>query len=111
MGIVSSIIDNVLILKISNELLSGIDNNEFDNFLNENLEKGISKIVVDITGIKYFNSSHIGLIVRLFSSARKKNAILSIGGSSNRIASLLETVKLNSIINVYSTVAEAIDSF
>ncbi len=111
MGIESSIIDNVLILKISSELLSEVNNNEFETFLSENLEKGIAKIIIDVTGVGYFNSSHIGLIVRLFSTARNKNAILSIGGSGERITSLLESVKLSSIVKVYSTVAEAIDSF
>jgi len=111
MGIESSIIDNVLIIKINSELLTEVDNNEFEKFLIENLDKGISKIVIDIAGVSYFNSSHIGLIVRLFSTARNKNAILNIGGSGERIASLLESVKLSSIIKVFPSVAEAIDSF
>jgi len=111
MEIESSIIDNVLILKINSELLTEVDNNEFEKFLNANLEKNISKIVIDITGVNYFNSSHIGIIVRLFSSARNKNALLSIGGSGERITSLLETVKLSSVIEVYPSIAEAIDGF
>ncbi|MCF6270374.1 MAG: STAS domain-containing protein [Melioribacteraceae bacterium] len=111
MGIESSIIDNVLILKINSELLSETDNNQFDNFLNDNLDKGISKIVIDITGVSYFNSSHIGLIVRLYSTAKNKNATLTIGGSGKRISDLLEGVKLSSIITVFPSVAEAIDSF
>ncbi len=111
MGIESSIINNVLILKINSELLNEIDNNQYESFLNENLDKGISKIIIDITEVSYFNSSHIGLIVRLFSTAQNKNAILSIGGSGDRIASLLESVKLSSIINVFPSVAEAINSF
>ena len=111
MEIESSIIDNVLILKINSELLTEVDNNEFEKFLNANLEKNISKIVIDITGVNYFNSSHIGLIVRLFSSARNKNALLNIGGSGERITSLLETVKLSSVIKVYPSIAEAIDGF
>ena len=111
MGIESSKIDNVLILKISSELLTEIENDEFESFLNDNIDKGISKIIIDITGVNYFNSSHIGLIVRLFSSARNKNAVLCIGGSGERIASLLESVKLSSIIKVFPSVPEAIDNF
>ena len=111
MGIESSIINNVLILKINSELLSEVDNNQYESFLNENLEKGISNVTIDITGVSYFNSSHIGLIVRLFSAARNKNALLNIGGSGERIASLLESVKLSTIIKVFPSIAEAIDSF
>ncbi len=111
MGIESSIIDNVLVIKINSELLNETDNNGFDHFLKENLEKGISKITIDISGVNFLNSSHIGLIVRLFSTARNKNAILNIGGSGKRIASLLESVKLSSIIKVFPSVPEAIDSF
>ena len=111
MGIESSIIDNVLILKINSEMLTEIENDEFESFLNDNLGKGISKIIIDITGVSYFNSSHIGLIVRLFSTARNKNAILSIGGSGERLTALLESVKLSSIIKIFPSVPEAIDNF
>ena len=111
MNFESSIIANVLIIKITSELLSSVDNSEFEQFLIENLENGISKIVIDITGVTYFNSSHIGLIVRLFSVARNKDALLKIGGSGERVSSLLQSVKLDSIISVLPTVAEAINSF
>ncbi len=111
MGIESSIIDNVLIIKINSELLNEIENNEFDSFQKENLERGIKKIVIDITEVNYFNSSHIGLVVRLFSSAKEYNVVLKVGGSSDRIASLLDTVKLSSVVKVYPTVVEAINSF
>ena len=111
MSVESSIIANVLVIKISSELLSEIDNNKFEEFLLKNLANGITEVVIDITGVNYFNSSHIGLIVRLFSAAQSKNATLKIGGSGERISSLLKSVKLDSIISVHSTVAEAIDSF
>jgi anti-anti-sigma factor len=111
MNFESSIIANVLIIKVNSELLSDVDNDEFENFLVDNLKDGISKIVIDITGITYFNSSHIGLIVRLFSVARNNNAILKIGGSGKRVSSLLQSVKLDSIISLSPTVAEAINSF
>lgn len=111
MGIESSIIDNVLVIKINSELLSKTDNDGFEKFLIGNLEKGISKTTIDISGVNFLNSSHIGLIVRLFSTARNKNAILNIGGSGEKMASLLKSVKLSSVINVYPSVSEAITSF
>lgn len=63
MDINQSFISNVLVIEIEIQLASKVNCDEFSRILREQIEKNQKNVVVDLSDIAHFNSSHIGMLV------------------------------------------------
>jgi anti-sigma B factor antagonist len=72
---------------------------EIDFYSNE----GINKIIIDLSEMKYMNSTGLNILINIFTQTRNK------GGDvvPEKINKLLVITKLNSIFNIEETVEEA----
>lgn len=76
---------------------------EIDFYFNE----GIKKIIVDLTEMKYMNSTGLSILINLFTQTRNKGGELVITNIPEKINNLLVITKLNSIFNIENTVEDA----
>lgn len=76
---------------------------EIDFYFNE----GIKKIIVDLTEMKYMNSTGLSILINLFTQTRNRGGELVITNIPDKINNLLVITKLNSIFNIENTVEEA----
>jgi anti-anti-sigma factor len=70
-----------------------------------------TKLILDLSGVSSMDSAGIGELVLLQTWARQRNAVLKCAGPSNVVRTLLDLTKLDSVLEVYNTLAEALDSF
>jgi anti-sigma B factor antagonist len=59
------------------------------------------RIVLDLTGVSYMDSSGLGMLVGLYVSARKNNTELKLINLNQRIKELLRLTKLASVFDGY----------
>lgn len=76
----------------------------------EFLHRG-SRLVLDLSGVTSMDSAGIGELALLQSWARERDAELKCAGANDLVSTLLELTNLDSVLDVHSSVDEAIEAF
>ena len=74
-------------------------------------DKGHKKIVLNLAGVKYVDSSGVGQLVGALTSARSKNVALKLVNPVKQVSDLLKMTKLYTVFDIRADEAAAIASF
>jgi anti-sigma B factor antagonist len=66
------------------------------------------QIIMDLSGVSYIDSSGLGTLVGVYSSARATGANIILAGLNQRLQDLLQITKLVTVFEVYDNVQKAI---
>jgi anti-sigma B factor antagonist len=102
---------NVTVIDLSGKLMGGYDADVFRDLVHELIEKGRKKIVVNLAGIKWINSTGIGILITGYTTLRKNKGDLKLLNVSKKIESILYITKLNLIFECFDDEHEAIGSY
>lgn len=97
----------ILTLKMEGDLIgenSGIDLIEV---VNDQIQKGIHYCIVDISGLRYINSSGIGVLITIMTKFRNNGGEICLMKPSDSVQKLLIITKLNAIFQIVETREEA----
>jgi len=100
--------NNIQILTISGEL---IDKNQAIHLLNavdELVEAGNNKLIIDIKDLKYMNSSGLNVLIQLLTKTRNNGGESVIFNVNKKITELLIITKLSTLFKIAETKEEAI---
>jgi anti-sigma B factor antagonist len=79
--------------------------------LMELVQKGQSKLVVDLAGVSYIDSSGLGALVAAMKQARGVGGNLKLCGLQDDVRSIFEMTRLIKVIAVHSDRQEAVSSW
>jgi len=85
------------------------DSKRFEQQLNELLERGEKKIVLDLTEVQRINSTGLAILITattLYSDCGEQKIVLA--GSNDFINGALAVTKLNQFFEIYDTLDEAL---
>lgn len=100
---------DVLVLRLSGSL-SGEESRELRNAVREALERGEKKILLDLKGVKYINSTGIGDLIALYTSALRSEAQFALANLTPKLDDILTHVtKLKSVFIVFPDVDDGIN--
>ena len=71
-------------------------------------EQTTPKIVLDLAGVPYMDSSGLGAILNAYVSAQKNGRAVLLAGVNDRVKALLQLTKVDAILKIYPDVAAAI---
>jgi anti-sigma B factor antagonist len=74
----------------------------------ELVEKNPSRIVIDLSGVGYMDSSGVASLVKLLSRVRRKDVSLSLVGLTDRVRNIFEITRLDSVFEIHDTREEAL---
>jgi anti-sigma B factor antagonist len=80
----------------------------FQQSLLEVMEEGPERIVVGLSAVKYMDSSGVASLVKLLSRCRKQGVGLRLWGLCERVRSIFEITRLDSVFEICSTEEEAL---
>jgi len=69
--------------------------------------EGNLKVIIDISEVRYINSSGIGVLITLLTKARNKGGELCLIKPSESVRKLLIITKLQAIFKVFDSISEA----
>jgi anti-sigma B factor antagonist len=69
------------------------------------------KIVLDLSGVSSLDSAGIGELALLYTWAQKENVDFKVAGPNNLVRTLLDLTKLDSVLEIYSSVGDALEAF
>ena len=73
------------------------------------LNAGTSKLVVDLSGVDYLDSTGLGVLIGGLKRARERDGDLKLICDNVRILRIFEITGLTKIFDIYRTEAEALD--
>ena len=74
-------------------------------------KKGQKKIVLNLAGVSYVDSSGVGQLVGALTSARNQGGDTKLMKPSSNILALLKTTKLDTVFEIHDDEASAVHSF
>ena len=82
--------------------------NAFQQDLLELLDKSPERVVVNLSGVSYMDSSGVASLVKLLSRVRKTGVALRLAAMTDRVRSVFEITRLDSVFNIHANVEEAL---
>jgi len=75
------------------------------------LDTGTKKLVLDLSSVSYMDSSGVGELTTAYTSARDNGCDLKLLGLTKKIDDLMQITKLATLFDVYGTEQQALSSF
>jgi anti-anti-sigma factor len=70
-----------------------------------------SKVIIDLKGVEYIDSSGFGCFLSVMKAARNNYSILKFANPEPRVTELFETLHLQTVFQIYSDLDTCISSF
>lgn len=102
---------NAVVIELKGNVMGGDDTKEFNELLHKVLDEGKKNVVVDLSEVKFMNSSGLGMLIGGLTTMKKGNGTLKLARTTDKIESLLVITKLSTIFESFETVEDAIKSF
>ena len=100
---------DVVVFSLSGDLIGEQNSLDIINKADEQISLGILKCIIDISKLRYINSSGIGILITLLTKFRNKGGEVCLLNPSETVQKLLIITKLNAIFNVADTQDEALE--
>ena len=88
------------VIHIDQKELIGLQPAEFNNLIQESIEKVSKNISVDLSKVQFISSLGIGLLVHAYTTCMKRNIKFNLQGVNAHIKDMLNRVKLTKVFNI-----------
>jgi anti-sigma B factor antagonist len=100
--------NNSLILRLSGDLIGEDTGASVIEVVTDAIQQKAMTCIVDISGLRYINSSGIGVLITILTKFRNKGGEVYLMKPSESVQKLLVITKLNAIFQIVQTEAEVI---
>lgn len=111
MAVKEKIQGDVAVLQISGKLMGGDETKAVHEKVKSLLADGRKKIVIDVSKVKWLNSSGLGMLISCLTSVTNADGKLKIAGATEKINSLFMITKLITVFDSYESVDRAVATF
>ena len=102
---------DVTVLDMSGKITIGEGSVSLRSAIRRLLEEGKKRILLNLAGVSYIDSSGIGELVSSYTAINKEGGQLKLLNLTQKIKDLLTITKLLTVFDVYDSEAEALNSF
>ncbi len=102
---------DITILDMDGKVTIGEGSVALRNTIRRLLGEGKKKIVLNLSGVGYVDSSGIGELVSSFTAVNKEEGSLKLLNLTQKIQDLLAITKLLTVFDVYDSETDALSSF
>ncbi|MGE0440719.1 MAG: STAS domain-containing protein [Gemmatimonadales bacterium] len=110
MGFTKTSSGGVTIIRIDGQLIVG-NRQDLKALVQEALEAGDRKFLIDCTSTAYIDSSGLGALVTISKKVRENGGELRLAGLNEDLRSLFELTKLDSLFHILPTVEAGLSGF
>ncbi len=100
--------DNLLILRLSGDLIGEDNGANILDKVSTALQNDIRTCIVDIADVRYINSSGIGVLITILTKFRNKGGEVYLMKPSETVRKLLVITKLNAIFQIIQNEEEVL---
>jgi len=111
MTIVEKAVGDVVVLELAGKIMGGPDASLLNDKLHDLLDKGNTKVIADLAGVSWMNSSGLGILIGGLTTMRNNGGDLKLSGVTERIQNLLMITKLLTVFDAHDSLEKAVASF
>ena len=100
----------VTVVKVEGQLIVG-NRQELKALIQDAMEAGERKFLIDCAQTAYIDSSGLGALVTISKKIRENGGELRLAGLNEDLRSLFELTKLDSLFHITPSVADALQGF
>ena len=104
-------VNGVSILDLEGKIVLGEESNMLREKVKSLLEGGRKKVILNLGNVSFIDSTGLGMLVGVFTSAQSLNAKLKLLNLSPKPRDLMQVTKLLTVFDVYESEQAAIASF
>ena len=101
----------VSVVDISGKITIGEGDVQLREKVNELLDAGESRILLNLEKVKYMDSAGIGELVACYKRAKEKEGTVKLLNPSGKVYDLLQLTKLEEVFDTYKDEGDALGSF
>jgi len=96
----SAVQDGILYLRLSGDLIGSPDSQQILQTVNEHLGDAVRFCAVDLSAVRFINSTGIGVLVSMLTKFRNQGGDMVLINPSEQLQKLLLITKLNTIFTI-----------
>jgi anti-sigma B factor antagonist len=103
--------EGVTVLEVSGRVVLGEGGIIFRNSIQDVLNTGARKLVVDLGGVNYMDSSGLGELTNAYTSAKARGCDVKLARLTERVDNLMLITKLATVFDIYKDEIDAVAAF
>ncbi|HLF19357.1 MAG TPA: STAS domain-containing protein [Bacteroidota bacterium] len=104
-------VKGVMIIELTGNVMGGPDATALNDQIHKLIDDKKKRIVIDLSDVKFINSSGLAMLIGGLNTMRKSGGEMKLARASEKIETLLEMTKLNTVFDIHKTVNEAVTAF
>lgn len=102
---------NAVVVEVKGNVMGGPEAAEFSETLKKLLADGKKNVIVDLSDVKFMNSSGLGMLISGLTTVKNGGGVLKLANVTDKIQSLLMITKLITIFETFESIDDAVKSF
>lgn len=103
-------VDDICVVDISGRLDTG-SADEFKSRVSNHLYSNCKKIILDMSGVVFVNSSGLGALVVFYKEKHSEGVEVCICGARKNIRQIFEMVKFDRIFKIFDTLEDVVANY
>ncbi len=99
------------LIEAKGSLMGGDETVELRQAVAGFVDRGYEKLLIDLSGVTYLNSTAIGVLVSAQTTYARRNWQIKLCGINKNIQNIFVITKLTLVFDVHDTMKEAVASF
>jgi anti-sigma B factor antagonist len=97
----------ITVIELSGRITLGRESGQIEAAILKALNEGSQRIVVDMSGVTYIDSTGIGIIAYCFGKISQKGAQGAVAGASGLVLEVFKLTRIDSVVKFYPDTAAA----
>jgi len=104
-------VNNIDIISFKVNKINALITDEIRDDINKVFDNSNSKVIIDLEGVEYIDSSGFGCFLTVTKTARNNYGVLKFANPEPRVMDLFHTLHLHTIFQIYDDIESCIKSF
>ena len=104
-------IDNIDIVTLNTDTLNALVSEQIRQEISDLFVNGTPKLIVDLRGVKYIDSSGFGCLLGITRSAKNNYSVVKFCNIDTEIMKVLKMLHLHTVLNIFPSLEDCISSF
>ena len=100
----------ITVIEISGRITLGKESGQIEAAVLKALNEGVKKLVIDMTGVTYIDSTGIGIIAYCFGKISQKNATGAVAGARGLVLDVFKLTRIDSVVRFFPDVDSACEA-
>jgi anti-sigma B factor antagonist len=104
-------VDGIVAVECSGRIVLGEESSLLRDEVKKTVQDGVKRIVLNLGEVNYIDSSGLGTLVALHTTAQNAGATIKLANLTKRVGDLLQVTKLLTVFDVHNSEYEALEAF